>query len=132
MALKLAKKEKEYKYVPVSERDSENPTTFVFRPLSKEEKAKLEDQLIYLNQETGEMRVSNASFMLGVIKLALKKVENVDVGDGKLKEYDFTNTEVSDEFLEMLPDDIIQELANVILAVSKDPQNADVYLGNKK
>lgn len=128
MAIQLVKKEKEYKYIPVSERKEKNPTTFVFRPLTKEEKASLEDRILTINPDQS-ITLANASYLLAVLKIALKRVENILDEKGKLTVKDFTNTEVSDEFIEMLPDDLVQEVANVIIAVSKDPQNADIYLG---
>jgi len=128
VAIQLVKKEKEYKYIPVSERKEKNPTTFVFRPLTKEEKASLEDRILTINPDQS-ITLANASYLLAVLKIALKRVENILDEKGKLTVKDFTNTEVSDEFIEMLPDDLVQEVANVIIAVSKDPQNADIYLG---
>ena len=45
MAIKAIKRESSYTYIPLEERGEEKPTTFAFRLLTKEEKAKLEDNL---------------------------------------------------------------------------------------
>jgi len=131
MAITLIKKKQEYTYIPVSEREEKNPVKFIFRLLTKEEKAKLEDKLVLVNNDQ-TINIANASYLLGAIKIALKKVENLLDENGEQVKIKFIHNQVSDEFLDMLPDEILQELCQVIVSVSKDPVNADIYLGNKK
>jgi len=134
MALKVSKKlQKEYKYIPVIERESENPTTFIIRVLSKKEKAELEDNLVSIDQVNQSMKIANSSFIIGAVKKGLVRVENLLDEDGKSIEVKRdSNGEISDEFLDLLPDEIINELGNVIIAISKDPNNAELYLGETK
>ena len=134
MALQVSKKlQKEYKYIPVIERESENPTTFIIRVLSKKEKAELEDNLVSIDQVNQSMKIANSSFIIGAVKKGLVRVENLLDEDGKSIEVKRdSNGEISDEFLDLLPDEIINELGNVIIAISKDPNNAELYLGETK
>jgi len=134
MALKVSKKlQKEYRYIPIIERDSEKPTIFIIRVLSKKEKAELEDNLVSINQVNQSMKIANSSFIIGAVKKGLVRVENLLDEDGKSIEVKRdSNGEISDEFLDLLPDEIINELGNVIIAISKDPNNAELYLGETK
>ena len=134
MALKVSKRlQKEYRYIPLIERDSEKPTTFIIRVFSKKEKAELEDNLVSINQINHLMKIANSSFIIGAVKRGLVRVENLLDEDGKPIEVKRdSNGEVSDEFLDLLPDEIINELGNVIIAISKDPNNAELYLGETK
>ena len=129
MALVLHKKSKEYEYIPVEERGTEKPVKFIFKPLRKSQQAKLEDNVMKFDPTGSTITLANASLVLNSIKIGLKKVENVTDEDGKEVKVKFDGDVVADSFLEMFPDNILQELGNVIIAVSKDPQNASKYLG---
>jgi len=129
MAITVVSKKQEYEYIPISERLSDKPVKFKFRPLTKEEKAKLEDRLIIMSPDQ-DIYIANASFLIGAIRLALLDVENLFDENGKEIKPTFENGQVSLSFIELLPDEIVQELGQVIVSVSKDPANADLYLGN--
>ena len=78
MALKVSKKlQKEYKYIPTIERESENPTIFIIKLLTKKEKAELEDNLVSIDQINQSMKIANSSFVIGAVKKGLVKVENL-------------------------------------------------------
>jgi len=124
MAIKAIKKKKEYKYIPVIERNEDKPLTFIFRPLTKSEQAKLEDSIMNLNPTSQSITLANSSYILNAILITLKEVKNLLDENGK----ELTG-EINMEFLENIPDDILQEFGNVVISVSKDPQNADKYLG---
>ena len=130
MAIKVVKQEKkEFTYIPVEERGSENPVKVVFKPLTKAERAALEDKLIRINPDQ-TMTVANATYILEVFKTAVVDIQGLIDEEGKEVKPKKEHGVLAQEFIEMLPDDFIQEVGNVIIAVSKDPQNADIYLGN--
>jgi hypothetical protein len=130
MAIKVVKQEKrEFTYIPVEERGSENPVKVIFKPLTKSERAALEDKLIRINPDQ-TMTVANATYILEVFKTAVVDIQGLIDENGNEVKPKKEHGVLAQEFIEMLPDDFIQEVGNVIIAVSKDPQNADVYLGN--
>jgi len=130
MAIKVVKQEKrEFTYIPIEERGSENPVKVIFKPLTKSERAALEDKLIRINPDQ-TMTVANATYILEVFKTAVVDIQGLIDENGNEVKPKKEHGVLAQEFIEMLPDDFIQEVGNVIIAVSKDPQNADVYLGN--
>jgi len=132
MAFKIVKKETSFDYIPVDQRKEENPLTFVFRPLSKKESALLSDGVLKLDTTTQALTVGNSSYLLQAIRLCLTEVKNlVDDKDKPVSLEKDSNGEVTYDFLEYFPDSMLEELGNVIVAVSKDPANADTYLGKE-
>jgi len=128
MAIKAVKRESIYKYIPLEERGEKQPTTFHFKLLTKEEKAKLEDKLVKVNQDE-TINISNASYILGAFKLCVEKVENFIDESGAEVPVTKDKGLVSNSFLDMLPDEIITEVGNVIINISKNPQQASIFLG---
>ena len=129
MAIRVKHYEKQYEYIPLEDRNSENPTVFVFRRLSHEEMAKLEDNLITMYQDQS-VTIKNASYLLNVIRLALVDVKNLLDENGKEIKLTFDDEGlVSSDFIELLPSDLLLELGSTIANVSKFPNMADVYLG---
>ena len=129
MAIKIVKTQKEYKYVPISERDEDKPTTFYFKPMSKEQKAKLEDKLVKVNSDE-TVNVANATYILNAVKLCLTKVDNLLDEDNKPIEIERCKDGlVCGYWLDLLPEDILQELGQTIINVSKYPDRASLFLG---
>ena len=129
MAIRAVKRESEYKYIPVDEREAEKPTAFYFKPLDKETKAKLEDKLVVVMPDE-TINVANSSYLLGAIKLCLVKVENfVDEKDREIPVKRCKDGLVCDDWLDLLPDDILNGLGQTIINVSKYPDKASLFLG---
>jgi len=129
MAIKIVKREEEYKYIPVEERDVENPTTFYFKPMTKEQKARLEDKLVKVNSDE-TVNVANATYILNAVKLCLIKVENLLDEEGKPVEIErCKDGTVCGYWLDLLPEDIVTELGQTIINVSKYPDKASLFLG---
>jgi len=129
MAIKAIKKQSEYKYVLLEERGEDRPTTFYFKPLDKETKAKLEDKLVTVNKDE-TINISNASYMLEAFRICVMKVENfIDEKGQEIPVSRGRDGLVSYEFLDMLPDSVIQEVGQTIINISKFPDKADLFLG---
>ena len=131
MAIKIYKQETQYDYIPVEERAEKNPTIFVIRPLSREEQARLEDNILKVDATQGYINMANASYLLKAFVLGVKDIKNIVDEKGKEVKPVFTSNGIDTGFLDMLPDDLIKEVAEVIVNISKYPQDIDVYLGNK-
>ena len=131
MAIKVVKQtKKEYEYIPVAEREEENPVKVIIRPLTKTERAKLEDKLVRMNQDQS-ISIANATYILEIFRLGVVDIKGLVDEDGKEVKVEKVNGILTQEFVDMLPDEFVQEVGQVIVAISKDPQNADMYLGKK-
>ena len=129
MALIINNKE-EYTYIPISERGDKKPFTVTFKRLDVRALANLEDGFVNLRGENN-ISLQQGSYNYKAVKTALTGWSNLS--DGK-KDYEIkTNKkgEVLDECLDLLPATIFNELATVIIAVSKDPARADEFLGDE-
>ena len=129
MAIVVQKiKTKEFKYIPVDERESENPVVFKLRLVPKTERAKLEDGLLKISQD-GTFNFANATYILEMFKRGVVDIEGLVDEEGNLIKVKKEHGVIADSFIEMLPDELIQEVGNVIIAISKDPKNYKIYLG---
>ena len=132
MALKVSKLTKrEFTYIPIEEREEKNPVKFIIRLLPKMVRAKLEDSLLKINQD-GTFAFANATYVLEMFKRGVVDIQGLVDEDGKeIKVEKTPDGHLTDEFIEMLPDELIQEVGNVIISIAKDPKNANFYLGEK-
>ena len=129
MAIKAVKRQSEYKYIPIEERGEKKPTTFWFKPLDKETKARLEDKLVTVNKDE-TINISNASYILEAFRICVVKVENfVDEKGKEIPVRLGKDGLVTFEFIDLLPDEIVQEIGQAIINVSKFPDKADLFLG---
>ena len=130
MAITIKKVNDTYKYIPLSERGEENPFTVTIRRLPPREFTILEDKMAKINQDES-ISFTTGSFNWAVIKKGIVDWENIFDEDGK-PIYPAKNGkgELLDESLDILPLDIIAEIAGTIVSISKDPDNIDLYLGN--
>ena len=132
MAIVVSKvKNKVFEYIPISERNSENPVKVKIRLIPKTERAKLEDALLKINPD-GTFTFANATYVLEMFRRGVVDIEGLlDENGNEIKVEKDADGYLTYEFIELLPDDFIQEVGNVIVSISKDPQNAELYLGNQ-
>ena len=130
MAITVTKiKKKEFDYIPVDERTEKTPVVFKLRLVSKSERARLEDGLLKINQD-GTFNFANASYILEMFRRGVTDIVGLkDENDKKIDIEKDGNGYISYDFMEMLSDELIQEIGNVVIAISKDPKNYKVYLG---
>ena len=130
MALIVKKTQETYEYVPLTERNEENPFTVIIKRLPPRQFTILEDKMAKINQDES-ISFTTGTFNWAVIKKGLIDWKNMfDENDKPIYPAKNGKGEFLDDTLDLLPLDLIAEIANVIVGVSKDPDNADIYLGN--
>jgi len=106
-----------------------NPFSIKFKPLTTKQLAVLEDSVVSL-KTTGDMSLAQGSFNYKTVKASLISWSNVIDPNGAEVTPEFAaNGEVKDESLDLIPPPVFTELANVIIGVSKNPNEAQAYLG---
>ena len=116
-----------YEYIPVAERGDENPFTVKLRRLSLETLALTKDSSFNINQDQSySFRVNSQN--LTALKHGLIGWKNIYDENEKPIKFKMDGQIASMESLEYLPVEFRTEIANVILAISNNPANADVIL----
>ena len=117
----------ERSYVPKDWKDEKGKPeakalTFKFKPLSKRQLAQYSDNSSRLNIGSNTISLGNATNAIDLFKIAITGWDNFIV-DGKAKPFKKEgNGLLDEETIEILPLDIIEEVANHILKVSKFPE----------
>ena len=128
MAL-VINKTKEYSYTPIAERTEDKPFQVKFKPLTTKQLAILEDSVVSL-KTSGDMSLAQGSFNYKTVKASLISWSNIFDANGAEIALEFAaNGEVKDDSLDLIPPPLFNELANVIIGVSKHPSEAQAYLG---
>jgi len=121
---------KTLKFTPLSERGEEKPFSLSIRALPPRQFSILEDKMAKINNDES-ISFTTGSFNWAVIKAGIMDWENLLTEDGtQIKPTKNSKGEVEDNSLDLLPLEIIVEVANTIVSISKDPDNVDLYLGN--
>jgi hypothetical protein len=130
MAITIRKTQETYEYVPLIERGEEKPFTVIIKRLPPRQFTILEDKMAKINQDES-ISFTTGTFNWAVIKKGIIDWRNMLDENGK-EIYPLKNGkgELLDETLDLLPLDIITEIANTIVGISKDPDNANIYLGH--
>lgn len=130
MALVINKKPVEdYGYTPILERGQENPFRAKVKRILPRQFTILEDKMAKINKDES-ISFTTGSFNWEVLKKGMTGWEGmVDENGKEVKCLKSGGGEVLDSSLNLLPLDLITEIANVIVGISKDPENATVYLG---
>ena len=130
MAITIRKTQETYEYIPLIEKGEEKPFTVILKRLPPRQFTILEDKMAKINQDES-ISFTTGTFNWSVIKKGIMDWRNMLDEDGK-EIYPLKNGrgELLDETLDLLPLDIITEIANTIVGISKDPDNANIYLGN--
>ena len=126
----IVSKQEEYKYIPIQERGAEEPFTVYIKPLGVRQLAKLEDSYVVIKDGDG-LALQQGAYNTKALKAGIIRWENLKDADGK--EYQVEKNakgEVLDSTLELLPPTLLTEIANVIVSISKYPEDADKFLGN--
>lgn len=128
MALQVtkAKLETSFEYVPLSQKGEDNPFTIQFEAIKLDELAELQDSAIRINKD-GEYSVSINTLNYAVIKAALTGWSNISDDKGAIR-FKRDDKGATDSSLSLIPGDIRNELATIIVEVSKDLPNAEEYL----
>ncbi len=126
----VVNQEEEWDYIPVSEREQKEPFTVVVKPLGIRKMAKLEDGYVLVKEGEG-VALNQGTYNTKAVKAGIVSWKNLKDDKGKEYPAKFSSKgEVLDESLNLLPPSIIAELANVIVSISKYPEDAEVLTGN--
>ena len=130
MAITTKRKQQDsYEYVPLSERDDKKPFTIKLKRIMPRQFTILEDKMARINADES-ISFTTGSFNWEVLKKGTTGWSNLLDEDGKdIRPAKNGQGEILDNSLDLLPLSIITEIANVIVGISKDPENAEVYLG---
>lgn len=119
-----------HEYVPITQRGTENPFSVTIRQLKPQELAKLDDTLTQINSDQSlTLKAGQFSYNIlrvGIVNWSNLTYEGKSIGITKNPVGDA----VTDESLNRLPPLIVEELADLIVNISRHPQSANVYLGN--
>ncbi len=117
-----------YDYTPISERGEKEPFTVTLKKLSAKENASIEDKLVEFHQDES-VTFSTASTNFLMLQMSMINWKNMLDENDKPIALKVTNGLVTEESLNLLPPELIVELAKVVVGISKDPENAEFYLG---
>lgn len=110
MSIKLRKKKKAERFYPEGEdRDDPEATCFVMKKLKEREKAKVEDNLIKLDENGQPTKVQQNTVDIDMVLEKMKGWENLYDEEGNEIEFD---EEKKEEVFEGLPDEVRDELLN--------------------
>jgi len=127
--MKIVTKQKEYTYIPLIERAEEKPFTVTFKRLDNKTFAKIEDNLTKFTNGGEEAFIQSGTFAYQVFKNAVTGWKNLfDENDKEIKPKFNQAGQLLDESINLLPADIVAEVAQIIVSVTKDPLNAESYL----
>ena len=135
MARKFTRNYKqEHKYVLIADRkdengeDEKNPITWKFKPLSQKQIAAIDDGMLSYKNNFTEVSVSQNEAVLSAVKTQVTGWENLEDDKGEVK---FNPKEgVTEDILAFMGKEGWAELGNVIINVSKFPDDAETHLGN--
>ena len=126
LQVKNAKLETNFEYIPLSQKGEDSPFTIRFEALKLDNLAELQDSAIRIDKD-GNYSVSINSLNYAVLKAGLTDWENISDDKGHIR-FKRDNNGATDSSLALIPGDIRNELATIIVEVSKDLPNAEEYL----
>lgn len=119
-----------FKYIPVSCREDLDPFTVEVKRIDKRTFAKLEDGLTKVNQDDATISFASGTFNWNILKRGLVSWENVtDENSAQVKLKKDPSGMVEDSSIELVPLDMIAELANLIANITRTPEHTDLFLG---
>lgn len=124
------KKDEIFDYIPISFRGDDNPFTVKIKRVDPKTFAKLEDGLTKINQEDATISFASGSFNWNLVKRGITGWENVADENGnpiKFKK-DQANL-MAESILELIPMEIITEIATTIASITRNPEHTDLFLG---
>jgi hypothetical protein len=117
-----------YDYTPMTERGDKKPFTVTVKRLTTKEYTFIEDKIARFNQDQS-ITFNTGTFNWEIVKKGLVDWKNLIDGEGKPIKIVIGSEGVLDSSLNLLPLDIISEIATLIVNITKDPENIESYLG---
>lgn len=120
-----------FNYTPISQRDEEVPFSVYIKPLSTKQLMLLEDKLVKRN-DASDITFSTGEFSFSSLKLSILSWENIsDENDKPIALKKNADGTINDESLSLLPSEIISEISNVVITISRDSSKVDLFFGDK-
>ena len=117
-----------YKYTPISERKADIPFSVWVKPLNSKQIVSLEDKVV--RRDGQEVTLSSGEFGFNVCKLSIVSWENIEDAQGtQIEPKKQSDGTLTDNSVGLIPVDILMEIANVVVAISKDPGKVQVFFG---
>ena len=117
---------KGYKYIPLSERESEQPFTVYIRPLITRDLLDLEDRMIQRKGE--EVMVAQGIFSFRIAQQGIIAWENILDEEGKQVTLNSTLDGTPDDgSIGKIPVEYLLEISSVISAITRDPANIQIF-----
>lgn len=133
MAITFNKKLAEgFTYVIEDEKGEKKPFSVIINPIDSVRLVTLEDGLLKRSQDNS-LSIATGSYNVSMCRNAITGWQNLTDPDGKEINITLdTKGYISLESLEMLPTSAINEIAGVIVSVSQDPKNIQLFSDNDK
>ena len=114
----VSKEEREYIPTDWLDDPKEEQLVITYKPLSKRQLAKIEDNATKLDVSTNTMMFTNAESSLGIFQDQVTGIKNLVVNDKPMK-FKKSNKRVHEDIIDALDLDIIQEISREIVYKSK-------------
>jgi hypothetical protein len=114
----VSKEEREYIPTDWLDDPKEEQLVITYKPLSKRQLAKIEDNATKLDVSTNTMMFTNAESSLGIFQDQVTGIKNLVVNDKPMK-FKKSNKRVHEDIIDALDLDIIQEVSREIVYKSK-------------
>lgn len=125
-----AKKDEVFDYIPLSFRGDDVPFTLKVKRIDSRSFAKLEDGLTKINQEDSTISFASGSFNWNLVKRGVVGWLNVSDENGANIPFKKDNNGLADDScMEMLPIEVITEVATAIASITRSPEHTDLFLG---
>ncbi len=99
--------------------DEKDQLTFEYKPLSKRQLARVADNSSKMDINTNTILIGNSEVSIKLFTESVSGIKNLVVDEKAVKFKKGPNGGVADDIVELLPLDIIEEVAREILSVSK-------------
>lgn len=126
MAIVITKVKENLKYIPLDERGKENPFYVLVKPLDSKILLTLEDRIVRREGEVVSFYMGKYSF--DACKASIVGWGNITYEDGSDIQFKTSQDGLpTDETLASLGVELIQEIANVVSAISRDKSKIPVF-----
>lgn len=119
-----------FTYIPRSERGQENPFSVKIKPLDSVAMVRLQDGLYQRSTTTDSVSLRTGSYNVSVLEASIIGWDNLTDQNGKQIPIKLIKAgTISRESLNKIPSSMFDELSSVVIAVSSDPANLQIFVG---
>ena len=131
MAIVIQKVKEELKYIPLSEVGADKPFGVFVKPLTAKDLLLLEDKVVQRVDDA--ISFSMGAFAFNVCKASIIGWENITDADGKPLDFKKSADGLPlDNTIGIIGAEFIQEISNVVTAISRDKSKIEVFFPEDK